>query len=152
MPDNANATASALLSEIAEEERLLDAHYREAARRFGLPDCAMWVLYFLAISEEPITQQGLCGLMMYPKQTINSSVAKLANRGLVELAAIPGARNSKSVALTAEGRELAGRTVLAMRSAEERALVSLGEDGMRSFVDLYRRFREAMQAEMADEG
>lgn len=45
MPDNENAAASALLSEIAEEERLLDALYREAARRFGLPDCAMWVLY-----------------------------------------------------------------------------------------------------------
>ena len=75
MPDNENAAASALLSEIAEEERLLDALYREAARRFGLPDCAMWVLYFLAISEEPVTQQGLCGLMMYPKQTVNSSVA-----------------------------------------------------------------------------
>ena len=90
MPDNENAAASALLSEIAEEERLLDALYREAARRFGLPDCAMWVLYFLAISEEPVTQQGLCGLMMYPKQTVNSSVAKLAGQGLVELTAISG--------------------------------------------------------------
>ena len=151
MPDNANATASALLSEIAEEERLLDALYREAARRFGLPDCAMWVLYFLAISEEPVTQQGLCGLMMYPKQTINSSVAKLVDRGLVELAGFPGARNSKSVALTAEGRKLADATVLRMRAAEERALASLGGEGMRSFVGLYRRFREAVQSEMANE-
>ena len=136
MPDNENAAASALLSEIAEEERLLDALYREAARRFGLPDCA---------------QQGLCGLMMYPKQTINSSVAKLVDRGLVELAGIPGARNSKSVALTAEGRKLADATVLRMRAAEERALASLGDEGMRSFVGLYRRFREAVQSEMANE-
>lgn len=152
MPESATDGASALLSEIGEEERLFGALYRGAARRFGLPECAMWVLYFLAVADGPLTQQSLCELMMYPKQTINSSVAKLAKQGLVELSAIPSSRNSKSVSLTAKGRELAEGTVLAMRAAEERALVSLGDDGMQRFVELYRRFRKNVQAEMAFEG
>ena len=144
--------ASRLLTGLAEDERLLDAAYRGAARGFGMPDCAMWVLYFLAIADAPLTQQGLCGLMMYPKQTVNSSVAKLRAQGLVELVPAPGAGHAKHVALTEAGAETAEATVLRLRAAEERALASMGEGDMTRFSQLYRRFREAVQVELAAEG
>ena len=144
--------ASELLARLAEDERLLDAAYRSVARSFGMPDCAMWVLYFLAIADDPLTQQGLCDLMMYPKQTVNSAVTKLKAQGLVELAPASGMGHGKHVVLTKAGAEAAKDTVLRLRAAEERALASMGREAMARFSQLYRQFREAVQAELASEG
>lgn len=90
--------------------------------------------------------------MMYPKQTVNSSVTKLKAQGLVELAPASGMGHGKHVVLTKAGAEAAKDTVLRLRAAEERALASMGREAMARFSQLYRQFREAVQAELASEG
>lgn len=61
------------LTEIGTQEKQFDALYRGAASLFGLPDCSMWVLYYLVSAEGDISQQDLIEKMMFPKQTINSA-------------------------------------------------------------------------------
>jgi len=61
------------LMNIAKQEKQFDALYRNAGTLFGLPDCAMWILYFLSTSEDELSQQDLIEKMMFPKQTINSA-------------------------------------------------------------------------------
>lgn len=140
------------LTEIGMQEKQFDALYRGAASLFGLPDCSMWVLYYLISAEDDISQQDLIEKMMFPKQTINSAVTTLAGKGIVTLAMIPGTRNRKKITLTAEGRKLAESTVWRMRCAECRAVESMGKEKMAQYIELYHDFFNRLQLEFEKEG
>ena len=45
------------LTKISKQEKQFDALYRNAGAMFALPDCAMWVLYFLSSTEDELSQQ-----------------------------------------------------------------------------------------------
>ena len=140
------------LMNIAKQEKQFDALYRNAGALFGLPDCAMWILYFLSTSEDELSQQDLIEKMMFPKQTINSAVTGLAKKGLVELTMIPGTRNRKRITLTDDGKELADATVVKMWQAECRAGESMGKDKMAQYIELYHDFFDCLQSEFVKEG
>ena len=145
-------TEKGALAQAAAQEKQFDALYRRTAQTFGLPDCSMWVLYFLTDSELPMTQQDLAEKMMFPKQTINSAVLSLAKRGWLELQMIPGTRNRKRILLTPSGRAAAQQSVQRLRAAEEKAVQRMGEEQMRQFLELYRTFFLALQQEFQREG
>ena len=140
------------LTEIAIQEKQFDALYRNVSSRFALPDCPMWILYHLASTDHPLSQQDLIERMLFPKQTINSAVMYLVRRGWVELQVIPGTRNRKNVLLTASGKEMAQNTVARMRTAEERAAAYLGAEKMAAYSALYHEFYAAMLQEFQKEG
>jgi len=108
----------------------------------------MWVLYFLVSSDEPLTQHELTERIMFPKQTINSAVISLAQRGYLELRTIPEKRSSKQVVLSPEGEQLAQNTVKKMRTAEERAVKALGQEKIEQFIALHDEFMEQICAEL----
>ncbi len=105
----------------------------------------MWVLYSVASSKAPLSQQDLHARMMFPKQTINSAVARLSAEGAVRLEAMPAGRGRKAVALTPAGRDLCQKTVLAMRGAECDAVERLGPGRMAVFAGLYAEFLHAVE-------
>lgn len=140
------------LMNIARQEKQFDALYRTAGAVFALPDCAMWVLYFLFLSSDALSQQDLIEKMMFPKQTVNSAVAGLVKKGLAELKMIPGTRNKKSVTLTKAGRDLAEQTVGKMYLAECRAVERMGDERMTQFYALYRDFFRCLQTAFREEG
>ena len=140
------------LMNIARQEKQFDALYRNAGSLFGLPDCAMWILYFLSTSEDELSQQDLIEKMMFPKQTINSAVAGLAKRGLIELAMIPGTRNRKKITLTEAGNEMANNTVSRMYQAECRAVEQMGVERMTQDIELYRDFFSCLQKKFQKDG
>ena len=144
--------ANEYLRQMAVQEKRFDAIYREAGARFGLPDCSMWVLYFLISSGEPVSQQDLIEKMMFPKQTINSSVMKLAKDGLVKLFTTPGMGNRKTIALTETGMDLANTTVRRLLKAELRAVKNMGTKRTEQFIRLYSELFSAMQEEFIKEG
>lgn len=88
-----------------------NALYHAVAQRCGLSDAAFWVLYALCTTHEPQTQNRMAAEWGQPKQTLNSAVAAMVKKGLVELCPGKGAHSGKLVTLTDEGRALAARTV-----------------------------------------
>ena len=144
--------ANEYLRQMAVQEKRFDAMYREAGAKFGLPDCSMWVLYFLISSGEPVSQQDLIEKMMFPKQTINSSVMKLAKDGLVKLFTTPGMGNRKTIELTETGMDLANTTVRRLLKAELRAVKNMGTKRTEQFIKLYSELFSAMQEEFIKEG
>lgn len=144
--------ANEYLRQMAVQEKRFDAMYREAGARFGLPDCSMWVLYFLISSGEPISQQDLIEKMMFPKQTINSAVMRLAKDGLVKLFTAPGMGNRKTIALTETGMDLANTTVRRLLKAELCAVKNMGTERVELFIQLYSELFSAMQEEFIKEG
>ena len=136
------------LLEINAQEKRFGALYRQAAVTFGLPECAMWVLYFLISADEPLTQQELTERMMFPKQTINSAVSSLSQKGYLELRTIPEMRSRKQIVLTNDGKELARSTVRKMRMAEERAVKTMGQEKMEQYIALHDEFLEQICTEL----
>ena len=141
-----------ILNEMARCDRAFSALYREAAKAFGLSEAAMWALYAVEAADRPISQRELSGAMGLSKQTVNSAVASLSGRGLVELRPIPGTRNRKDIVLTESGEDLASRTVRRLRGAEMRAVGALGEAKARLFVEMHDEFIAALHQELLKEG
>lgn len=140
------------LNIISAREKQFYALYRKAATSFGLSDCAMWVLYFLYASDTEITQQDLIEMMKFPKQTINSAVTSMGKKGLLELAMIPGTKNKKKITLTDLGIRIVNNTVKKLRSAEERAVLELGVENIRRYIELYDEFYRVIERVFKEEG
>ena len=140
------------LTEAGMQEKRYDALYRKCASVFGLPDCAMWILYYLSSSDEELSQQDLIDKMLFPKQTINSSTIKLADQGMLELTPIPGTKNKKKITLTEQGRKLAEGTVVRIRRAEVQAVKDMGKQKIEQFLTLYREFYGCLEAAIKNEG
>ena len=82
-----------------------DGIYHGIAQNYGLSDSVYWILYILYNSDEPVSQSDLCSNWYYSKQTVNSSISAMAQKGWVLLEVIPGTRNKKNIILTEAGRE-----------------------------------------------
>ena len=140
------------LIEVSKQEKQFDALYRNVTNSFGFPDCTMWVLYFIASAREDITQQKLIDMMMFPKQTINSAVKGLVQKGYVALEVIPGTRNKKKIILTKDGVKAVEDTVLRLRKAELAAVKKFGEEKMANYIELYTEFYNVMKEEFEKAG
>lgn len=99
----------------------MDEVYRTLARRFGLSDCAFWVLYVLRESDGPHTQAEVCETLSLPRQTVNSALKSMREAGLIELENAEGNRKNKYILLTAAGEALAARTADRVLEMECRA-------------------------------
>ncbi len=142
------------LSEYNELFKESDEIYRNAARNTGLSDCAFWILYFLRENGDEaggrLTQSSICSAIYAPKQTVNSSLKKLEEDGIIELTEGPD-RRSKSVGLTEAGKALAAETVDRVLRAEVRAMAGMEEKEQEIFLGLFRRYTELLKKEMAEE-
>lgn len=135
------------LARMGREDNRYDALYRRVYAAFGVAPCAMWALYFLLASDDGLSQHEIAGMMMFPKQTVNSAVARLVMDGMVEFAAIAGTRKEKKVRLTAAGRDFAKRTVGHLLEAEIRATKKLGVAKMNALSDLRAEYLDLLKAE-----
>ena len=139
--------ARALLDKTNRQFNECNALYHAAAQRCGLSDAAFWTLYALVTSCEPLTQNRIAADWGIPKQTLNSAVAAMVKKGLLALCPGKGAHSGKIVTLTAEGRALAGRTVVPVIAAEEKAIRAFGLASAEEMHRLAQRHLECLQRE-----
>lgn len=118
-----------------------DELYRDLAKKFGLSECAFWILYYLRTEYGEPTQRGIGASFYLPKQSINSALKKLEAEGYIALC-IGGNRRQKGLLLTAAGRKLCEETVDHIIGAEKNALGSLSEEERENFMELYHRYTE----------
>lgn len=124
-----------------------NALYHAVAQRYGLSDAAFWVLYALRTTYEPQTQNRMAAEWGQPKQTLNSAVAAMVKKGLVELCPGNGAHSGKIVTLTDEGRALAARTVEPVIAAEQQAMTRQGLAEVEQNCRLTQRYLECLRQE-----
>lgn len=110
--------------------------YHAYAVYVKLSDPALWTLYVICETEEPLTQNELASVWCYPKQTINFTISGLVKKGYVELKPISGARNSKAICLTEEGRAFCEINIQPLIEAEERSLKRLSPEERELLVRL----------------
>ena len=125
-----------------------DSLYRAAARRLGVSDCTLWILYSLRAESQPLTQKRLCGLMYLPKQTANSALKAMEAEGTITLSAGDD-RRTRVISLTETGEELARRTADRVVLAEEQALAGMGQEERGRFLRDYRKFTDLLRQAMS---
>lgn len=146
-----NSETKEILRSMGRQDKQFEGLYRSLASVFQFPDCSMWIMYYLAMENAPLTQHELIDRMMYSKQTIHSAVSWLVKKGWVRLETNPASRSSKFVILTDEGKQAAEGTVCRILSAEAKAVDAVGKDKMEQFIalqeELSKQFLSAFQAE-----
>lgn len=113
------------------------ALYRNVAAHFGFSDCQFKVLYSLYINQSAATQNKLADDFCLSKQTVNSAVMKLADRGLVQLNKGTDAKNSKRVSLTDRGMDLCENSIEPLIKAENAAIGKIEDEKLQKFLELF---------------
>ncbi len=127
-----------------------DNIYRGVAKRFGLSECAFWIVYALRAEREILTQSEICEVLYQPKQTIHSALKNLEAEGYIELS-FGRDRRAKHVKLTEKGAALAERTVDRVLAAERNALLALTEVEQKTFLALFRKYTAALREQVGGE-
>lgn len=133
---------------INQQIRELSGVYHSAASRSGIPDNELWVWYALLIVGGEYSQQEICDMWSLPKQTVNSTTASLAKRGLITLEAIPGTRNRKLLRLTEEGKRYGERMIMPLYHAEQQALGKMSEQERQACVALLGKYIALLKDEL----
>lgn len=116
----------------------IDAAYHEAAKRFGLSDSAMQILYAICNNGEHCLLSDICRLSGTSKQTINSALRKLESDGIVYLGTAMGRK--KTVYLTKDGKGLVNRTVARLIQAENEIFASWSEQELKLYLSLTQKY------------
>ena len=124
-----------------------NAIYRDAAKRFGVPECTFWILYTLRETGRPVTQSEIRDITQSPSQTINSALKKLEADGMVRLEN-QNDRRKKQIILTEKGVSFAERTADQMIAMETKAMQSLSDEEQSRMLDVMRRYAEALDKEV----
>lgn len=126
----------------------VDKLYHSYARGCGLSDCAYWMLYDLERAGGSLPLGRLSSSWSYSKQTINSALKMLQERGLVALSFVEGSRKSKCASLTDSGRAFSAKRIVPAIEAERRAFDSLAPDEQADLIRLVRCYADALEQQI----
>lgn len=124
--------------------------YRSVGSELGLSENSFWVLYILADTERQYTQQTLCSEWRFSKQTVNSTVQVLLEKGLVSLETPGGTKKWKILRLTPFGERFVRENIVPLRQAGEKALARLEPDNRELFIELYEKYGKYLQEEFEE--
>ena len=124
-----------------------DHIYSRLASKLGMTDTTFWMLYAIAHSEEPVTQNDLCSDFFFPVQTIHSAINNLRRDGLVELQVIPCTRNRKAILLTERGQSFVANTINKADEIEKNAFLCFNEEEREQYLSLFRRHIDYLKSE-----
>lgn len=132
-------------SQMGNQESRFDSLYRRAAASFGLTQCEMWIYYFLLLAPGEVTQYTVSSQMAFPKQTVNSAVARLATAGMVQLRQDLHDRKRKTLSLTPAGLGFAQKTVQRLVDAELSAAQHFGSEKLMLLNTLRKEYYELLE-------
>lgn len=107
----------------------LNEIYRQYAAQKGVSETTLWLLYFLCEHGGCCEQRALCRSLLDPPQTVNSSLKKLEQQGLVSL-------------------QLAKTTVLPLMAAEQQSFSDLSEREQLQMLTLMQKHQDLLRMEL----
>ena len=115
-----------------------ETFYHEIAIKCGLSDSGYEILRTLMILGEGCTQTNIYKNCYLNKQTVNSSVKQLVNKGLIFLE--QGKGREYKIFLTDSGREYIDRKIQPVESAENEIFEELTEDEYNEMIRLTEKY------------
>lgn len=131
-------------------EKDLDGLFTRAAARAGLSDSAFDILYALDAYGDGCSQKDLCERCWMGKQTINSSIKRMCQQGLIKKT--PGPGRTTIISLTAAGHALVAEKVRPIIEAEAAAVHSFSDEELKLSISLMTRYRDALSSALSAKG
>lgn len=125
-------------------DKELEQLYHDYARRAGVSDAVLWLLYVIRLGGANLTQAAICANWHYSPQTINSALKRLEAQGLVALAPAAGSRRDKAVTLTPAGEKTVERVIDPLIQAERFALDAMVPEERTALVTLSRHYLDLL--------
>lgn len=116
----------------------LDDLYHDIALKLGISDSAFTILYVICKQGNGCLQKDICQQSYCSKQTINSSIRKLEQEGLLYL--VPGQRRDKHIHLTKSGELFVNEKIRPVIELEDSSFFSLDVEERREFLRLLQKF------------
>lgn len=120
--------------------------YHQIATSFSLSETEMWIIYFIANSDTPLSQIDLVNIVMSPKQTINSATKRLIESDMVVLHKVDRSKN-KIIFLTDKGNEFADKTVRKLYEAEILSADNLSDKEKETIIKIRYKFIKGLLKE-----
>ncbi len=136
------------LEVINQQIKELVSIYRMAVSHSGISDNEFWIWYALVNMGGEFTQQDICGLWSLSKQTVNTIVTHMAQKGYVTLDVIPGTRNRKRITLTEEGRTYGEKILMPVFMGEQRTLERLPREELERCIGVLGKYISILKEEI----
>ena len=143
--ENMTSDPLALFNHLYKE---MDEIYHQYAKRQGISDTALWLLYSLYEDGAGYTQRELCSAWHYPPQTINSALKSLVNQGYIRLKPVEGNQKNKRIALTETGKELMREVIFPLIQAEKRTFQRLEKSERDTLLSLTHKYVSLLKSEV----
>ncbi len=123
----------------------IDAAYHTASVKLGLTDSERDILYIL--SQESVSQSDICAYTGMSKQTVNSSVQKMIQSGILN--PLSGERKEK-LTFTEKGKDHVSQTVDKLIQAENRIFTHWSKKEQQEFIALNQKYLEMFLKELEE--
>ena len=128
-------------------KKLIDI-YHDASQRAGMSASMFDILYSIVEMGDGCRQKDICQACYIPKQTVHSSIRKMAEDGYLTLAA--GKGREKQIFLTEKGKLITEEKILPVIKAENKAFLQMGEQQSRIFLNLLEEYMTKLDKTMMD--
>ena len=122
-----------------------DHIYCTILQKWRLPLNSLWTLEALLSSSGPDEPARLADHLNIPRQTMTIILDSLERRGVIRREAHPTDRRRKRIRLTETGRAFANEVSTDVNAIEVEAMSRLPAAEQRAFVDLSRKFYDALK-------
>lgn len=123
----------------------IEGLYHDYAKRHGLSDSMLWLLYSLQLHHEQPTQRMLCDEWHTSPQTMNYALKVLERKGYVSLEPLPGGRHNKAIVITRQGQALIEEVVEPLMQGERRAFRTLNVTEQGQLLSLTSKLVSALR-------
>lgn len=117
--------------------------YHEATLKMGLSDSAFDILYSIVDLGDGCSQSDICKYSCLSKQTVNSSIKKMAS--LNYLTFKPGKGRVMQIFLTDKGRQLLDEKIYPIIKKENEAFLCMTDEECRLMLELYKKYNNALK-------
>lgn len=118
--------------------KALDDIYHEIALKAGISDSAFAILYVLVEFGDGCLQKDIVEYFSISKQTINSSIKKLAEKDIIRLQ--KGKGRNLHVYLTSKGRQFTDEKIAPVLALENSIFTEMGAVESREFLRLTGKY------------
>lgn len=143
-----NRDISVLLKTLNCQIKEVDAIYYKIATSFKLSESAFWILYMLADTGQECSQQEISKQLSISKQTVNSAIQSLVQKGYIflECSSIPS--RMKNVRMTDRGKRFIRQHITPLQNAEREAFLKMKNLEQEQYVSLAQTYTFNLQTEI----
>lgn len=124
----------------------LDMLYHQAARKLGLSDSAMYILYMVYEKGDGCLLCDICNESSISKQTINSALRNLEKDNILYLEQDKG--KTKRICLTEKGRQYTAHTAGRLFEAESNAFSQWTEADLAAYQRLMKKYNDCFRLQV----